>query len=314
MTSKIPIILDGDPGHDDAIAWMLAKASNKLEILACTSVSGNQSIEKTSYNARRVMTLLGIDAPFAMGREEPLHGEPIHAGNIHGETGLDGPALPEPAIQTEPVSAVELMAKTISASSEPVTIVATGPLTNVGALLILHPELKPKIARISIMGGGQAHGNWTPAAEFNILVDPEAADVVFKSGLPLTMAGLDVTLKALVFPEDFERIRALGNRVAVVVAEWLDFFYNFHRSIGYAGAPVHDAVAVAALIKPEILTAKDYYVQIETSGDFCRGATVADHYGFSHQPPNTHALVDIDREGFIDLLAEAAAWYGKESE
>ncbi len=314
MTSKIPIILDGDPGHDDAIAWMLAKASDKLEILACTSVSGNQSIEKTSLNARRVMTLLGIEAPFAMGREEPLHGEPIHAANVHGETGLDGPALPEPALEPEPVTAVELMAKTISASSEPVTIVATGPLTNVGALLILYPELKPKIAHISIMGGGLAFGNWTPAAEFNILIDPEAADVVYKSGVPLTMAGLDVTLKALVFPEDFERIRALGNRVAVVVAEWLDFFYNFHRSLGYTGAPVHDAVAVAALIKPEILTARDYYVQIETSGDFCRGATVADHYGFTNQPPNTHALVDIDREAFVDLLAEAAAWYGKESE
>jgi len=293
---------------------MLAKASDKLEILACTSVSGNQSIEKTSVNARRVMTLLGIDAPFAMGREEPLHGEPIHAANVHGETGLDGPALPEPALEPEPVTAVELMAKTISASSEPVTIVATGPLTNVGALLILYPELKPKIAHISIMGGGLAFGNWTPAAEFNILIDPEAADVVYKSGVPLTMAGLDVTLKALVFPEDFERIRALGNRVAVVVAEWLDFFYNFHRSLGYTGAPVHDAVAVAALIKPEILTARDYYVQIETSGDFCRGATVADHYGFTNQPPNTHALVDIDREAFVDLLAEAAAWYGKESE
>ena len=314
MTSKIPIILDGDPGHDDAIAWMLAKASSMLEILACTSVSGNQSIEKTSYNARRVMTLLGIKASFAMGRENPLHGEPIHAGNIHGETGLDGPALPQPAIEAEPLTAVELMAKTIMASGEPVTIVATGPLTNVGALLILYPELKPKIARISIMGGGLAHGNWTPAAEFNILVDPEAADVVFKSGIPLTMAGLDVTLKALVFPEDFERIRALGNPIAVVVAEWLDFFYNFHRGIGYAGAPVHDAVAVAALVRPEILTAKDLYVQVETSGDFCRGATIADHYGYHQQPPNTHALIDIDREGFIDLLAEAAAWYGKETE
>ena len=314
MTPKSPIILDGDPGHDDAIAWMLAKASSKLEILACTSVSGNQSIEKTSYNARRVMTLLGIKASFAMGRENPLHGEPIHAGNIHGETGLDGPALPQPAIEAEPLTAVELMAKTIMASGEPVTIVATGPLTNVGALLILYPELKPKIARISIMGGGLAHGNWTPAAEFNILVDPEAADVVFKSGIPLTMAGLDVTLKALVFPEDFERIRALGNPIAVVVAEWLDFFYNFHRGIGYAGAPVHDAVAVAALVRPEILTSKDLYVQVETSGDFCRGATIADHYGYHQQPPNTHALIDIDREGFIDLLAEAAAWYGKETE
>ena len=313
MSFRTPIILDGDPGHDDAIAWMLAKASDQLEILACTSVSGNQSIEKTSYNARRVMTLLGIAAPFAMGRENPLHGEPIHAGNIHGETGLDGPALPEPEINIEPLTAVELMAKVISESDKPVTIVATGPLTNVGALLILHPELKQKIAHISIMGGGLAHGNWTPAAEFNILVDPEAADVVYKSGVPLTMAGLDVTLKALVFPEDFERIRALGNPIAVVVAEWLDFFYSFHRSIGYAGAPVHDAVAVAALVRPEILTIKDYYVQIETAGDFCRGATVADHYGFIQQPPNTHAIIDIDRQGFIDLLAEAVAWYGKES-
>ena len=146
MTAKTPIILDGDPGHDDAIAWMLAKASDQLEILACTSVSGNQSIEKTSYNARRVMTLLGIGAPFAMGRENPLHGEPIHAGNIHGETGLDGPALPEPEIEAGALSAVELMAQTIANSSEPVTIVATGPLTNVGALLVLYPELKPKIA------------------------------------------------------------------------------------------------------------------------------------------------------------------------
>ena len=309
---KIPIILDGDPGHDDAIAWMLAKASSQLEILACTSVSGNQSIDKTSFNARRVMTLLGIEAPFAMGRERPLHGEPIHAGNIHGETGLDGPVLPEPAFEAQELSAVALMAQTIAASEQPVTIVATGPLTNVGALLILYPELKPKIARISFMGGGLAHGNWTPAAEFNILIDPEAADVVFKSGLPLTMAGLDVTLKALVFPEDFERIRALGNPVARVVAEWLDFFYSFHRSIGYAGAPVHDAVAVAALIRPDILTAEDYYVQVETAGDFCRGATVADHFGFNRQSPNVHALVGIDREAFIDLLVEAAAWFGKE--
>lgn len=312
MTAKTPIILDGDPGHDDAIAWMLAKASDQLEILACTSVSGNQTIEKTSYNARRVMTLLGIKAPFGMGRSKPLLGPALHAGNIHGETGLDGPALPEPAIEPEALSAVELIAKTISESAVPVTLVATGPLTNIGVLLILYPELKAKIAHISIMGGGIAHGNWTPAAEFNILVDPEAADVVFRSGLPITMAGLDVTLKALVFPADFERIRALNNPVATVVAEWLDFFYGFHRQIGYAGAPVHDAVAVAALTNPEILTAKKYFVQIETSGDFCRGATIADYYGHAHQPSNVTVLTGIDRQAFVDLLAEAAAWYGKE--
>ncbi len=152
------------------------------------------------------MTLLGIEAPFAMGREEPLHGEPIHAGNIHGETGLDGPALPDPTIEAEPINAVELMAKTIAASDKPVTIVATGPLTNVGALLILYPELKPKIA-IFYHGRGLAHGNWTPAAEFNILVDPSGG-CSFQIRLAAYYAGLDVTLKALDFPEDFERIRA----------------------------------------------------------------------------------------------------------
>lgn len=312
MNPKVPIILDGDPGHDDAIAWMLAKASPQLEIRACTSVCGNQTIEKTSYNARRVMTLLGIDVPFAMGRSNPLVGQPMVAPTVHGESGLDGPALPEPKIEPQPISAVELIARTLAESTEPVTLVPTGPLTNIGALLLLYPELKPKIAGISLMGGGIAHGNWTPAAEFNILVDPEAADLVFKSGLPITMAGLDVTNKALVFPEDFERIRALNNPVATVVAEWLDFFYGFHRALGYPGAPVHDAVAVAALVRPEILTIKEYYVQIETKGEFCRGATVADHWGFTGKAPNARVILGINREGFIDLLAEAAAWYGRE--
>jgi len=305
----IPLLLDGDPGHDDAIAWMLAKASRLLEILAVTSCAGNQTIEKTTYNAQRVCTLLGIDAPVAMGLPRPLLSDPITAGNIHGQTGLDGPALPGPKAALSPLGAVELMAKTIRESGRPVTIVSTGPQTNVAALLLAHPELKAKIGRISIMGGGIAYGNWTPAAEFNILVDPEAAQTVFSSGVPVTMAGLDVTEKALIFPEDFQRIRAVGNQVAKVVADWLEFFYRFHRSIGYAGAPVHDPCAVAALLHPELFTVRELYVEVETAGEYCRGATVGDLRGRTGKAPNARCLMDVDRQGFADLLVEAVRAY-----
>ena len=310
---KIPIILDGDPGHDDAIAWMLANASPLLDIRAVTSVCGNQTIEKTTYNALRIMTLIGLPAPMARGRTGPLVSEPIVAPTVHGKSGLDGPDLPEPAFEPLEMSAVELMAKVLSESAEPVTLVPTGPLTNVAALLLAHPELKSKIREISLMGGGIHHGNWTPAAEFNILVDPEAADLVFRSGIPIIMAGLDVTEQALVFPEDFERIRALGNPVATVVAEWLDFFYGFHRAKGYPGAPVHDAVAVAALIAPEILTIEELYVEVETQGDYCRGATVAAYYRLHDHKPNARVILGIDRAAFVDLLAEAAKSYGEVS-
>ena len=291
---KIPVILDGDPGHDDAIAWVLARASRDLKILAVTSCCGNQTIEKTTYNALRICTLIVMNAP-----------------SVHGESGLDGPALPEPAFEPSALSAPELMAKVLRESPEPVTIVATGPQTNVAALLLAHPELKSKIARISLMGGGIATGNWTPAAEFNILVDPEAARIVFTSGIPITMAGLDVTEKALILPEDFERVLALGNSVSDIVAQWLEFFYKFHRSIGYAGAPMHDPCAVMALIHPEIFTIRPMYVQIETAGEYCRGTTVGDLLGFSGHAPNADVLMDVDRGRFADLLVEAIKFYGE---
>lgn len=309
---KIPVILDGDPGHDDAIAWVLANASPLLDIKACTSVCGNQTIEKTTYNALRIMSLIGLNVPMAMGRNKPLVGERMNAPSVHGQTGLDGPALPEPVIEPLGISSVELIAQTLEESDEPVYLIPTGPLTNIGALLLLYPQLKSRIARISLMGGGISFGNWTPAAEFNILVDPEAADIVFRSGVPITMSGLDVTQRALVFPEDFERIRSIGNPVAIVMAEWLNFFYQFHRTKGYAGAPVHDAVAVTALIKPEILTTEELYIQVEKSGEYCRGMTVADRNGIYGKPPNVTVITDIDRVAFINLLVNAAAFYGEE--
>ena len=306
---KRPVILDGDPGHDDAMAWMLAKASPELDILAVTSAAGNQTIEKTTYNARRVCALLGIEAPLAMGRPGPLLTDPITAGNIHGQTGLDGPKLPEPSRPLAPMGAVELMAQTLRESPEPVTLIVTGPETNAAALLLAHPELKPKIAQISVMGGGIGYGNWTPGAEFNILVDPEAAQIVFSSGIPLMMSGLDVTEQALIFPEDFNRIRAVGNQVAGVVADWLEFFFKFHRDIGYDGAPVHDAVAVAALLHPEIFTIREMYVGIETAGEYCRGTTVGDPLGRLGRAPNARCVLGLDRERFVDLMVDAVRTY-----
>ena len=301
---KIPVILDGDPGHDDAIAWTIAHASGRFDILAVTTCAGNQTIEKTTYNALRVCALIGLNAPVAKGCPKPLLTEPMNAPSVHGESGLDGPPLPEPAFEAEAIGAVELMARAIRACDRKVTIVPTGPLTNVAALLMAHPELKDRIERISLMGGGLHHGNWTPAAEFNILVDPEAAKIVFESGIPILMAGLDVTEKALVTPADFERIRAQGSAVSDVVWQWLEFFYQFHRSLGYTGAPMHDPCAVMALIYPELFTMKDYYVQVETLGDYCKGTTVPDWNGILGKAPNATCLMDVDRDAFADRLVE----------
>lgn len=308
--NKIPVILDGDPGHDDAIAWMLAFASPALDIKAVVSVQGNVFCDKTTYNALRVTTLLGRqDVPVARGADKPLLGEPIGAPSIHGVSGLDGPELPLPAQSLSELSGVELMAKVLAESERPVTIIATGPLTNVATLLNAYPHLKEKIERISLMGGGILSGNWTPAAEFNILVDPEAAKAVFDSGVPIIMSPLDVTEKALVMPEDFERIRRVGNPVSTIVAEWLEFFYKFHRSVGYAGAPMHDPCAVAVLIKPELFSYVDMYVDVETGGQYCRGCTVGDLYDKSGRAPNVRVLMNLDRQGFVDMLVEAAKYY-----
>lgn len=307
--TPIPVILDGDPGHDDALAWMLAGAAPELEIRAVTAEAGNQTVEKTARNAQRVCALLGIDAPIAAGQGRPLLSDLIAVGELYGRSGLDGPRLPEPAAPLSELTAVELMARVLRDSREPVTIVATGPETNVAALLLAHPELKSRIRLISVMGGGLSTGSWTPAAEFNILADPEAAQVVFTSGVPLQMCPLDVTQQALVLPEEFSRIRAVGNQVAGVVADWLEFFYRFHHSIGYAGAPLHDPCAVAALLRPELFTMRELYVAVECAGEYCRGATVGDLRGVGGKAPNVRCVMGLDREGFVALLTDAVRTY-----
>ena len=309
MTKKIPIILDGDPGHDDAIAWVLANADPNLDILAVTTVSGNQTIEKTSYNAQRICTLIGLDVPIGKGGSTPLIREPMNAPSVHGDSGLDGPALPEPAFPLSDLSAVELIAEKVRECKDKVTLVPTGPLTNIAAFLLAHPELKNRIEQISLMGGGIELGNWTPAAEFNILVDPEAADIVFRSGIHIIMSGLDVTEKAFIKSEDVELIRSHHNEVAQIVAQWLEFFYEFHLNLGYEGAPVHDAVAVTALTHPEWMDIRELYVEVETKGKYCVGATVGDIHQVTGKAPNTKVLMGIYRENFINYIARACGSY-----
>ena len=275
---KRPVILDGDPGHDDAIAWVLAAAADELDIKAITTVAGNQTLEKVTYNARRIAALLHLDIEVAKGRNRPLCSELIIAPNFHGETGLDGPALPEPDHKLSDLSAPEMMAK-------------------------------EKIEMISTMGGGLRNGNWTAGAEFNILVDPEAAYNVYHSGVKLQMCGLDVTEKALVYPEDWERIRSLNNPIAKVVAEWFDFFFIHVSSLGWSGATTHDPCAVLSILHPEIFDIRDYYVDIELNGEYTRGATIADYTGRHSNEPNCACVVDLDREKFVDYLYEACSRY-----
>lgn len=308
----LPVIIDCDPGHDDAIALVLALASPELDVKAVTSSPGNQTPDKTLRNVLRMLTLLKRpDIPVAGGALKPLMRELIIADNVHGESGLDGPALPEPGFAAQSCTAVELMANILRDSVEPVTIVATGPQTNVALLLNSHPELHAKIERIVIMGGAMVLGNWQPAVEFNIYVDPEAAEIVFQSGLPVVMAGLDVTHKAQIHVEDIERFRRIGNPISTIVAELLDFFLEYHKDEkwGFVGAPLHDPCTIAWLLKPEMFTTVERWVGVETQGKYTQGMTVVDFYNLTGKQPNATVMLDVDRQAFVDLLAERLAFY-----
>jgi len=311
MTSR-PIICDCDPGHDDAISLILACSTKRLDILAVTTSAGNQTPDKTLNNALRILTLLGRhNTPVAGGAIKPLARELIIADNVHGESGLDGPKLPDPAFAAVEMNAVELMAEKLRQSDIPVILNPTGPLTNIALLLAAHPELHSKIDSIVLMGGAAAAGNWTPAAEFNIFVDPEAADIVFKSGIPIVMCGLDVTHEAYILPEDIERIRNINNPVAECVAGLLDFFMIYHQDPkwGLKGAPLHDPCTIAWLLKPELFTSQDCWVGIETKGEYTQGMTVVDRYQLTNNQANAKVLFDIDREGFVDLIVECLEAY-----
>ena len=302
-----PILLDCDPGHDDAIALLLALASPELELLGVTTVAGNQTVEKTTANAIRVLELVGSDVPVAAGAGRPLVREPYVAAYVHGETGLDGPDLP-PA-RREPVDqhAVDFLAERIDGA----TLVATGPLTNV-ALLLAREEASPE--RIVLMGGAIAEGNVTPAAEFNVWADPEAAARVFSSGLDVTMVGLDVTHQALLTDEHAAGLRENG-RVGSVVADLLDFYGTFHKQVyDFEGSPIHDAVAVAQVIRPDLLELRPLNVEIDRASELCRGRTVVDVWKRTGREANARVAVGIDAPGFIELLLERLGSLDRDAE
>jgi inosine-uridine nucleoside N-ribohydrolase len=305
--SPKPVILDVDPGHDDAVALMLACGHPDLDLLAVTTVAGNVPIEKTTRNTLRVLSLVGYtDVPVGVGASGPLE-RPLHtAEDIHGESGLDGPEeIPEASFGPDKRGAVALISDTLLASSEPVTLVPVGPLTNIATFLREHPDKKDRIARISLMGGSMGHGNTTPAAEFNIYVDPEAAHEVFESGLPITMSGLDVTHQVGAGPDERERLRATG-RVGGVVAGFLDYFASTYESVfGFEAPPLHDPVAVAAVLEPGLLKTQPMRVDIERGSDLTRGETVCDLHGVTGRAPNVEVGVELDREGFFRMLYEA---------
>lgn len=306
---KHEIIFDCDPGHDDAIALLMAFASKKIEVLAVTVIGGNQTLEKTVNNTRRVLSFANVSCRIAAGCSKPLFRDLIIAPEVHGESGLDGPELPASDLPVDPKHAVEVMKEILEDAQNPITLVATGPLTNLGLLLSTYPEIKPKIKDIAIMGGAVVGGNWTPAAEFNILVDPEAAHIVFSSGIKVHMAGLDVTHKAMIKKEDIERIRNVGNKVSIMVAELLDFFAKFHHTMGFNATPLHDPVTIAYLIEPDLVETKPYFVEIDTFGDLTLGATVADQLGILKRPPNVEVMTDINRKGFVDLIIDLVRTY-----
>jgi inosine-uridine nucleoside N-ribohydrolase len=298
-----PIVLDCDPGHDDAIALLLALASPEVELLGVTTTYGNQTLVKTTQNALRVLELVGrTDVPVAMGADRPLVRELAVAGHVHGESGLDGPVLPAATTTPASADAIAFLAGAVRGAGRPVTLVPTGPLTNLARYLETHGA--DGIERIVLMGGSIAEGNITPAAEFNIWADPEAARLVFASALDVTMVGLDVTHQALLGPDEEARLRATG-RIGTFAAELNVFFSRYHReTYGWNGAPIHDAVAVALMIRPELVETRHRNVEIEVESELCRGRTVVDLWNRTDRPPNAHVGVGIDREGFFDLLVE----------
>ena len=303
------VILDCDPGHDDALAILLACASPSLEVLGVTTVAGNAGLASTTRNALRILTLLErTDIPVAPGADRPLVREPFIQPGFHGESGLDGADLPEPAIAARPETAIELVAALVRASAAPVTLVPTGPLTNIALFLRAFPALHARIGAISLMGGSLGSGNTTASAEFNIWQDPEAAAIVFGSGIPILMAGLDVTHRALVLPADVARLEGLGTKTGRIFADLMRFFAIHHRNrYGWDGPPIHDAVAVGVLVAPWLVTRRPMRIDVETGDGLTRGRTVGDEEGIAGRPPNAEVGVDLDREAFLDLVIDAVA-------
>ncbi|MCZ4261148.1 nucleoside hydrolase [Limimaricola sp. G21655-S1] len=300
------IIIDTDPGQDDAVAILLALASPEIDLLGITAVAGNVPLDLTQRNARQVVELAGRDTPVFAGCDAPLARPLVTAEHVHGKTGLDGIALPEPTLPLQAQHGVDFIIETLRREApDSVTLCPLGPLTNIATAFQRAPDIVERVRRIVLMGGGCFEGgNITPAAEFNIYVDPEAAKIVFGCGRPITVLPLDATHKALTSKDWIATMRGMG-RIGEVVASWTDFFERFDvAKYGSEGAPLHDPCVIAWLLRPELFKGREINVEIETSSELTLGMTVADWWGVTDRPANALFIGDVDRDGFFDLLTE----------
>ena len=309
VTKKI--IIDTDPGQDDAVAILLALASPELEVLGITAVAGNVPLALTAKNARIVCELAGRkEIPVFAGCDAPLSRKLVTAEHVHGKTGLDGPELPEPTMPLSDGHAVDFLVNTLrTEAAGSVTLCPLGPLTNVARAFQKAPDIVERVGQIVLMGGAYFEvGNITPAAEFNIYVDPEAAEIVFGSGIEIVVMPLDVTHKALITRDRVETFRAMGTEVGRMVAEWTDFFERFDKEkYGSLGAPLHDPCVIAYLLKPDLFSGRHVNVEIETQSDLTRGMTVADWWGVTHRPAKALFVGDLEADGFFGLLTDRIA-------
>jgi len=310
VTARRRVLLDCDPGHDDAMAILLAASATAVELVGITTVAGNQTLPKTTLNARRVCSVAGIiGVPVAAGCARPLARDPIVSQEIHGTSGLDGVDWDEPTVPLDPRDGVDLMIE-LAGDGDPLTIVAVGPLTNVATALRRAPDIAGRIERIAIMGGAIGLGNVTPSAEFNIHADPEAADDVFRAGIPLTLVPLEVTHQALATDAVVERIASLDTPVARMSVALMRFFAEAYQTVfGFAYPAVHDPCAVAVIIDPSIVDARPMNVIVDTASSLSLGRTVCDVYGTSGRAPNAEVGVGLDVERFWDLMIESLATY-----
>lgn len=299
------VILDCDPGHDDAISIIIAaSAASDLNILGITTVAGNVEVEKNTINTLKICELLELDVPVVQGARRPLVKASEFAPEIHGETGMGGPELPDPQIEVTEGHAVDFIIEQVMNSSEQVTLVPTGPLTNIAMALIKEPRIIENIDEIVLMGGG-TFGNWTPAAEFNIFVDAEAAKVVYDSSVPVTMFGLDVTHQVIATEDIIERVGKIDNKIAVFVKELLIFFGETYKNhFGFNGGPIHDACTTMYLLKPELFKTEYLNVTVETKGEYSYGMTVIDTLSVTGREPNTNVAFGVDTEAFWRLFEE----------
>ncbi|MEB3767847.1 nucleoside hydrolase [Acinetobacter sp. MD2] len=307
------IIIDTDPGQDDAVAILLALASPELNVLGITTVAGNVPLDLTHVNARKVCELANrSDILVFAGCDKPLKRALVTAENVHGKTGLDGIELPEPSMPLQAQHSVDFIIETLrNAPEKTITICSLGPMTNTAQALLKAPDIATKIAKIVLMGGGFFEGgNITPSAEFNMFVDPDAAKVVFGAGVPLTVIPLDVTHTALTSKAWVDGLRAMNNLVGTAVAAWTDFFERYDmEKYGSEGAPLHDPCVIAYMLKPELFTGRHINVEIEADSPLTVGATVADWWGVTGRTANAEFMNTIDRDGFFNLLTERLSRY-----